>query len=78
MPSVSKGNMALYTDCLIMCAQDSQVFYSIDGNFGLCRKKSSGKSVRPPLHEDTIFMKQESVDQYVQGYGKIEALFNKV
>ncbi len=54
------------------------MFYSIDGNFGLCRKKSSGKSVRPPLHEDTIFLKQETVDNYVKGYGKTKALLNKV
>lgn len=54
------------------------MFYSIDGNFGLCRKKSSGKSVRPPLHDDLMFMKQEAVDEYVRCYGKIEAQIKKV
>lgn len=58
--------------------QDNHVFYSVDGNFGLCRKKSAGNSVRPPLHDSTMFLPQEEVDQYVQSYGKIEAFLNKV
>ena len=32
------------------------VFFSIDGNFGLCWKKPSGSSVRPPLHDRKCFL----------------------
>ena len=32
---------------------------SIDGNFGLCRKKAAGQSVRPPLHNG-IFLNPKS------------------
>jgi len=54
------------------------VFFSVDGNFGLCRKKSSGTSVRPPLHGQTMFFEQDEVDKYVESYGTIKVSLNKV
>ena len=36
--------------------------------FGLCRKRSSDVSVRPPLFTDVFCEDQESVDQFVSGY----------
>lgn len=58
--------------------QDGAVFFSIDGNFGLCRKKAAGNSVRPPLHEKAVFFDQESVDKYVASYGVIQMSTSKV
>ena len=57
---------------------DGKIFYSIDGNFGLCRKRASGSSVHPPLHQQTKFYDQECVDQYVGNYGTIKMSANKV
>ena len=54
------------------------MFYSIDGNFGLCRKKASGCSVRPPLHGQTMFFEQDEVDNYVKNYGTIKVSLKKV
>ena len=61
-----------------MSTQDGKVLYSIDGNFGLCRKKASGSSVRPPLHQQTKFFDQALVDEYVKSYGTIKMTMNKV
>jgi len=52
-------------------SQTDTIFLFIDGNFGLCRKKAAGSSVRPPLHEQTMFVDQDKVDEYVSGYGYI-------
>lgn len=41
---------------------------AIDGHFGLCRKKSAGKSVRPPLHVGVYFEPQEKIDEFVSTY----------
>ncbi len=38
---------------------------SMDGLFGLPRKKSAGKSHRGPLHGDLYFKDQHAVDEYV-------------
>ena len=38
---------------------------SMDGLFGLPRKKSAGKSHREPLHGDLYFKDQHAVDEYV-------------
>ena len=58
--------------------QDGKVYYSIDGNFGLCRKRASGISVRAPLHGQTMFFDQESIDKYIQSYGTIKMSLSKV
>lgn len=67
-----------YSTVIVSYYQDGKVFFSIDGNFGLCRKKAAGNSVRPPLHEKTVFFDQESVDKYVQGYCAIQMSVTKV
>lgn len=46
------------------------LFFSIDGLFGLCRKKAAGKSLREPLHDDRLFKKQAIVDDFVTHYPK--------
>lgn len=59
------------------CLKDGEVYLSIDGNFGLCRKKSSGSSVRAPLHSDSVFLDQEDIDKFVNSYGSLEVHHNK-
>ncbi len=58
--------------------QTAPVFLSIDGNFGLCRKKASRMSTRPPLHGKTIFLDQDEVNKYVADYATIKAPISKV
>ena len=38
---------------------------SVDAIFGLCRKKSAGKSVRTPLSGTTVFEPQDAVNAFV-------------
>ena len=51
---------------------------AIDGHFGLCRKKSAGKSVRPPLHDGVYFEPQKKVDTFVSSYSVGKASTTKV
>lgn len=51
---------------------------AIDGHFGLCRKKSAGKSVRPPLHVGVYFEPQEKIDEFVSTYTVGKATATKV
>ena len=39
---------------------------SIDAIFGLPRKKSAGRSFRPPLHGTLFFENQDEVDRFVE------------
>ena len=41
---------------------------SMDANFGLRRKKTSGMSERPPLNKERFFEDQVQVDKFVQSY----------
>jgi len=41
------------------------VTLSIDANFGLCRKKNAGTSVREPLSGNSMFSDQGEVNDYV-------------
>ena len=41
---------------------------SMDANFGLCRKKTSGTSERLPLSEQRFFVDQAQVDAFVHSY----------
>ncbi|XP_065893420.1 uncharacterized protein [Dysidea avara] len=51
------------------CPKDNGMLtLSIDANFGLCRKKSAGSSVHPPLSGSSMFLNQEEVDEYVCQY----------
>jgi len=47
------------------------LFLSIDGLFGLCRKKNAGKSVRDPLHNGKLFEDQAVVDSFVAQYPQL-------
>lgn len=48
--------------------QDGTVVESMDALFGLCRKKSAGSSVRPPLNGSLLFAEQGEVDNFVANY----------
>lgn len=54
------------------------MFLSVDANFGLCRKKAAGRSVREPLHKGTYFLPQSVIDDYVKSYGSTGAITQKV
>lgn len=41
---------------------------SLDGNFGLCRKKAAGCSVQAPLSKATMFLEQSGVDEFITNY----------
>ncbi len=55
-----------------------QQIVSLDGVFGLCRKKSAGKSARPPLLSGVFFHDQEIVDKHVSGYDEASHVADKV
>jgi len=67
--------------CLLIIMLQSGIskrILSIDGNFGLCRKKAAGKSVRAPLHEGVFFELQDRVDAFVESYKMPKSSSNKV
>jgi hypothetical protein len=43
---------------------------SMDGCFGLVRKKSAGSNVIPPRHSGTFFLSCDEVDSFVDDYCK--------
>lgn len=56
---------------------------SLDGNFGLVHKKSSGEGTGLPRRKERFFMDQDKVDAFVSTYGKdakkqsiVSVLFN--
>ena len=51
---------------------------SMDALFGLCRKKSAGVSVRPPLFSNTFFEDQGRVDEFVTAYDTSDRIVDKV
>ena len=44
------------------------IVVSMDALFGLCRKKATGSSVRPPLNDGLMFEDQDKVISYIQSY----------
>ena len=48
-----------------MHADKGVITLSIDANFGLCRKKTAGSSVREPLSGSSMFCHQGDVNDYV-------------
>jgi hypothetical protein len=56
--------------CILIPSLDIQqqetVVYSMDGLFGLPRKKSAGTSYRKSLHGHLYFKDQGDVDQFVR------------
>ncbi len=55
---------------LINLQSGGTVIESVDALFGLCRKKSAGKSVREPLSGTLMFANQKVVDEFVSNYFK--------
>ena len=50
----------------------------LDGNFGLVRKKSSGRDVNPPRMGDLYFFPQAAVDAFVEKFDdgkKVQVFF---
>lgn len=45
--------------------QSTQQILSFDANFGLKRKKSSGKSLGEPFHKGHFFIDQAEVDNFL-------------
>lgn len=56
---------------MVFCFQSSEDTYpfvaSFDGNFGLVRKRSSGKSLQPPKHGNRVFLEDDLVSEFVSG-----------
>ncbi len=50
----------------------------MDAVFGLCRKKSSGASVRSPLFSGLFFEEQKAVDDFVSNYDLSSQVMDKV
>nr|XP_054764646.1 uncharacterized protein LOC129271292 [Lytechinus pictus] len=50
------------------CPQNGPVFISLDANFGLVRKKSSGQSYHPPNHATDLFVGDDEVHTFVEEY----------
>ncbi|XP_064391176.1 uncharacterized protein LOC135338993 isoform X3 [Halichondria panicea] len=68
-PKLDSGNI-----CPACPKNDGSLFISMDALFGLPRKKSAGKSHRPPLHDSLFFKDQSSVDEYVSNSSEIREL----
>lgn len=51
---------------------------SMDGVFGLCRKKSARVSARPPIFSGVFFEDQQEVDNHVSSYDTASRLLDKV
>ena len=63
--------------CIIFI-QNDEVYLSLDANFGLCRKKSAGNSVRSPLHSKSLFLDQLEVNEFVNNYGSLQTTNTRV
>ena len=50
----------------------------MDSVFGLCRKKSAGVSVQPPLFSGVFFEEQQAVDEFVADYDTFGQIIDKV
>lgn len=44
---------------------DGDMIVTLDANFGLVRKQSSGKSVVEPLHGTRMFVDEKDVEEYL-------------
>jgi len=74
---INKCMYVLYVVSFLQSGRSKKIL-SIDGNFGLCRKKAAGQSVRAPLHEGVFFEPQDQVDAYVKSYRMPKSSSNKV
>ena len=64
------GNLPFRINCSFFYIQGkgSTLTIAIDANFGLCRKRSSGRSAYDPKAENMMFMNQKGVDNYIKDY----------
>ncbi|XP_019643775.1 PREDICTED: uncharacterized protein LOC109484857 [Branchiostoma belcheri] len=62
-PSLDNG-----TACPACPKAEGTQIISLDGNFGLVRKKSSGTSSEPPLHGTSVFLDDDAVQDYMASY----------
>ncbi|CAH1273365.1 Hypp5105 [Branchiostoma lanceolatum] len=63
-PSLDNG-----TACPACSKAEGTQIISLDGNFGLVRKKSSGTSSAPPLHGTSVFLDDDVVQAFMATYG---------
>ncbi len=82
LPSVPYGEFVQLSLCsvlseAILLIDDGEVFLSIDGTFGLCRKQAAGTSVCGPIRSGTFFQNQSEV-VFVNNYGPIKTSLQKV
>lgn len=47
-------------------SQTNHQFVSMDGNFGLVRKKHAGASFEPPKNANALFIREESVEDFLK------------
>lgn len=59
--------------CPICPRDDGVLIESMDGCFGLCRKKDKGHDLGTPKHGTLLFADQDDVDNFVNSYGKAGA-----
>lgn len=52
----------------VMLQSTGTVTISLDGNFGLVRKKNSGSSYQKPYANGFYFIDADETDQFVQSY----------
>lgn len=58
------GAICIILNCLYYQTGAKRIV-SVDANFGLCRKKAAGTSIRLPLHNGTFFLiKQKWIVMY--------------
>ena len=57
---------------------DGVLIESMDGCFGLCRKKDKGHNLGTPKHGTLLFADQDDVDNFVNSYGKAGADMEQV
>lgn len=55
---------------LLQIEEGGVLIESMDGCFGLVRKMSAGANLFQPRHCGTFFAEQDSVDKFVEDYGK--------
>ena len=53
-------------DCILQDPSEPLTI-ALDGNFGLVRKRSAGKSMEPPKHGDRLFLDDQKVQEIVNG-----------
>ena len=73
--SSAVGHMLVY---FYFEQDDGVLIESMDGCFGLCRKKEKGHNLGTPKHGTLLFADQDDVDNFVNNYGKAGADMEQV